>query len=69
MGEGKLEALQLPPVEPTDSTNKETTKKTPMQPPPVATLAAQPAKGMMQLALTAHGKLCAIIEPKAFCVC
>jgi hypothetical protein len=36
--------------------------------PTVAMLAAQPAKGMMQLAPTAHGKLRAIIELKALCV-
>jgi hypothetical protein len=65
MGEGELEALPLPPVEHTNETNKETAKKMPTQ-PTVETLAAQPAKGMMQLALTAHSKLCAIIKPYAF---
>jgi hypothetical protein len=30
MGEGELEALPLPSVEPTDETNKETAEKTPM---------------------------------------
>jgi hypothetical protein len=48
MGEGKFEALPLPPVKPTDETNKETTKK----------------KSLIQFALTAHSKLCTIIELK-----
>lgn len=49
MGGGELEALLLPPVEPTDEINKETAEK----------------KTPMQLAPTAPGKLRAIIELKA----
>ena len=62
MGDGGMATLPLPPTESTDGGNKENDDKAEVT---VASLADQPAKGMMQLAPTAHGKLRAIIELKA----